>query len=150
MKCGGGGGGGGGGFNCRDLQGYTACLLSVGTNAALGSIPVLGTALGLAGVKVDFNNPNGLTVENPFNLNTANDIGEKYVNQQYNSKGGDSRLESLDWVANRSGLGKRTRSLRSSLSALKSIGKALPIVGIGLSAYEAALGITKCYEVHCN
>jgi hypothetical protein len=135
-------------FTCRDTEAYLKCLCNAGVNLGVDFIPYLGGVKGAVGAKLDVFE-GSLDIGGP-EIDAAADGSGYYSNQKFNSRGGDARLDHYNDLANKNGLGRRPRAARSSLSALKTFGRVLPLVGDVMDIGQFLDSYSDCYDKHCK
>jgi RHS repeat-associated protein len=153
--------GGGGGGGCRDPLGFAACVGDIAVNFGLSSIPGVGNALGVLGIEPSL-------LQGSLNFSQSGvagfagreglvghagglaQFGADRANRQFGNMGGEARLNHLDNLANRNGLGVNLREQRSNLSALKSAAKGLGLLGKLLTLGDTINDIRNCHEKYCK
>jgi len=145
----------GGGGGCRDRAGFLACLLDVGVDYGLGSIPYAGHAYGLSGLNSSgFQSLSGRTSGlGGFKGPGAHDVsgaGGAGAKRSFNQGGGQAQLDHYNRLNTRNGLGIRPDAARRSLSNLRIAAKGLSKLGFGLGLLDTAFKGKDCYDTYCK
>lgn len=135
--------------NCRSVEEFIRCIADASLNYGVGFIPGVGIIQAATGMKVNLFQKKAGTFEYGGavgHVGSVAGVGGGMVDERFESLGGQDQLQHYDELASRNGLGRSARGARSTLSALKTLGKSLGGIGNLLSAIDYASDLKKCYD----